>query len=183
MIKKNIFLKLEDIHLAFGGIIALDGVSLKVFKGEMLAIIGPNGAGKTCILNCINGFYRPQRGKIYFQEKEITRIPSHKIAKLGISRTFQNIELYSGLTVLENLLAGRHIFMNTGLFWGALYLAAVCVLPTFLMQYLNVPFYFGGIALLIVVGVGLDTMRQVESHLVMRYYDGFMKKALKGRQG
>ena len=118
---QHILLKLDNIQLAFGGIKALDGVSLEVFKGEVLAIIGPNGAGKTCILNCINGFYRPQEGKIYFQEREITRMPSHKIAKLGISRTFQNIELYSGLTVLENLLAGRHIFMNTGFFWGALY--------------------------------------------------------------
>jgi len=119
--KQEVSLSLDNVRLSFGGIQALDGVSLEVFKGEMLAIIGPNGAGKTCILNCVNGFYRPQKGKIYFRRQEITSIPSHKIAKLGISRTFQNIELYSGLTVLENILAGRQIFMNTGLFWGALY--------------------------------------------------------------
>jgi branched-chain amino acid transport system ATP-binding protein len=80
-----------------------------VEKPEILAIIGPNGAGKTCILNCVNGFYRPQSGSIVFRGQDITRSPAHKIAKLGIARTFQNIELYSGMSVLDNLMAARHI--------------------------------------------------------------------------
>jgi branched-chain amino acid transport system ATP-binding protein len=95
--------------LDFGGVRALNSVDVTVEKPEILAIIGPNGAGKTCILNCINGFYRPQSGSIVFRGQDITRSPAHKIAKLGIARTFQNIELYSGMSVLDNLMAARHI--------------------------------------------------------------------------
>jgi len=108
-------LKLEHLHLSFGGVHALIDVSLDVREGEILSIIGPNGAGKTCILNCINGFYRPQQGNIYFEGRDITRLQSHKIAGLGIARTFQNIELFTGLSVQDNLLAGRHFYMTGGL--------------------------------------------------------------------
>ncbi len=108
-------LKLEHLHLSFGGVHALTDISLDVREGEILSIIGPNGAGKTCILNCINGFYRPQQGNIYFEGRDITRLPSHKIAGLGIARTFQNIELFTGLSVQDNLLAGRHFYMTGGL--------------------------------------------------------------------
>lgn len=108
-------LKLEHLHLNFGGVRALVDVSLDVREGEMLSIIGPNGAGKTCILNCINGFYGPQQGGIYFEGQDITRLPSHKIAGLGIARTFQNIELFTGLSVQDNLMAGRHFYMTGGL--------------------------------------------------------------------
>jgi len=108
-------LRLEHLHLNFGGVRALVDVSLEVKDGEILSIIGPNGAGKTCILNCINGFYRPQSGNIYFDGENITRLPSHRIARLGIARTFQNIELFTGLSVLDNLLAGRHFYMAGGL--------------------------------------------------------------------
>ncbi len=108
-------LKLEHLHLSFGGVHALTDISLDVREGEILSIIGPNGAGKTCILNCINGFYRPQQGNIYFEGQDITRLPSHKIAGLGIARTFQNIELFTGLSVQDNLLAGRHFYMTGGL--------------------------------------------------------------------
>jgi branched-chain amino acid transport system ATP-binding protein len=108
-------LRLEHLHLSFGGVRALVDVSLEVKDGEILSIIGPNGAGKTCILNCINGFYRPQSGNIYFDGENITRLPSHRIARLGIARTFQNIELFTGLSVLDNLLAGRHFYMAGGL--------------------------------------------------------------------
>jgi len=111
-------LELDHIDLKFGGVHALDGVDLEVKEGEILSIIGPNGAGKTCILNCINGFYRPQSGTIYFEGRNITSLPSHAIAKLGIARTFQNIELFSGLSVQDNLMAGRHFFMSGG-FWGS----------------------------------------------------------------
>ena len=108
-------LRLERLHLSFGGVRALVDVSVDVREGEILSIIGPNGAGKTCILNCINGFYRPQSGDIHFEGQNITRLPSHRIARLGIARTFQNIELFSGLSVQDNLLAGRHFYMTGGL--------------------------------------------------------------------
>jgi branched-chain amino acid transport system ATP-binding protein len=99
----------------------LDDVDVEVRGTEILAIIGPNGAGKSCLLNCINGFYRPQEGDIFFEGKNITRLPTHKVAELGISRTFQNIELYTGLTVLDNLLAARHVRMKQGVLACALY--------------------------------------------------------------
>lgn len=108
-------LRVEHVHLSFGGVHALVDVSLEVREKEILSIIGPNGAGKTCVLNCINGFYRPQSGRIYFEGQDITHLPSHKIAKLGIARTFQNIELFTGLSVLDNLMAARHFYMTGGL--------------------------------------------------------------------
>lgn len=114
-------LSIDDIHLSFGGVNALTGVSLQVRAREILAIIGPNGAGKTCVLNCINGFYRPQRGEIRFEGQLINRLPSYKIAELGIARTFQNIELYTGLTTLDNLMAARHLLMKRSFVTGALY--------------------------------------------------------------
>lgn len=111
-------LELSNISLSFGGVNALSDVSFDVKKGEILSIIGPNGAGKTCILNCINQFYRPQKGEIRFNNQKISGLPSHRIAKLGISRTFQNIELFNGLTVQDNIMSGRHFYMTGGL-WGA----------------------------------------------------------------
>ncbi|MFQ6013907.1 MAG: ABC transporter ATP-binding protein [Anaerolineae bacterium] len=117
----KIKLRIDDLHLSFGGVSALTGVSLEVQDGEILALIGPNGAGKTCILNCINGFYRPQKGKIYFENRDITRFPPYKIAALGISRTFQNIALYTGLSSLDNLMAARHVHMKHGMLAGAIY--------------------------------------------------------------
>jgi len=107
-------LKVNDIYLEFGGISVLHGVSMEVEREEILAIIGPNGAGKTSLLNCINGFYKPQGGEIFFDGCNITELSPHKIAKLGISRTFQNIELYAGLSAVDNLMAARHIHMRRG---------------------------------------------------------------------
>jgi len=118
----NVKLKIDDVSLSFGGVKALIDVSIEVREGEILAVIGPNGAGKTCLLNCINGFYHPQEGHIYFMDKEITRLPSHKRAKMGIARSFQNIELYTGLTTQENIMAARHTTMNSNILSGALYL-------------------------------------------------------------
>ena len=112
---------IEDLSLSFGGVKALSEVSLTINNREIYAIIGPNGAGKTCLLNSINGFYKPQKGEIYFEGKRITRIRPDKAAKLGIARTFQNIELFSGLTVLENIMASRHIFMKQNALSGGLY--------------------------------------------------------------
>ncbi len=111
----------ENLVLHFGGVAALAGVSLEVYQGEILAIIGPNGAGKTSLLNCVSGLYRPTEGRITFEGEEITRLSPHQIARLGIARTFQNIELFRGMTVLQNLMLGRHIHMRTGLLSGGLF--------------------------------------------------------------
>jgi branched-chain amino acid transport system ATP-binding protein len=96
-------------------------VSLEVRNNEILSIIGPNGAGKTSLLNCVCGFYKPDRGKIYFDGMEVTHLPPHKRAELGMGRTFQGIQLYTGMSVLDNLLAGRHVRMKTNVFQNALY--------------------------------------------------------------
>ena len=114
-------LEIKGLNLRFGGLQALSDVSFHVNQHDLMAIIGPNGAGKTSILNCINGFYRPQTGSIHFDGRPIQALQPHSIAKLGISRTFQNIELYTGLTVLENLMAARHIHMKRGALAGAFY--------------------------------------------------------------
>ena len=114
-------LKFDCIHMAFGGVQALMGVSFEVKKGEIFSVIGPNGAGKTVLLNCINGLYHPQRGEIYFEGKRITNLKPYQRAKMGISRTFQKIELFKGTTVLDNIRLGRHIHLKTGLISGSIY--------------------------------------------------------------
>ncbi len=118
---KQIKLRIENVSLSFGGVQALIDISIDVKDNEILAIIGPNGAGKTCVLNCINGFYKPQKGEIYFSGRRITRMRPDKMAKLGIARTFQNIELYTGLSTQDNLLAARHALMKQSFIAGALY--------------------------------------------------------------
>jgi branched-chain amino acid transport system ATP-binding protein len=120
----GIQLRVDDVSLGFAGISALSHVSLEARQGEILAIIGPNGAGKTSLLNCINNFYRPDQGRIVFEGHELTRLPPHHIAQLGVARTFQNIALYTGLSTLDNLMAARHIHMRAGflqsvVYWGA----------------------------------------------------------------
>jgi len=117
----KIKIKIDNISLKFGGVEALSKVSVDVRENEILAIIGPNGAGKTCLLNSINGFYKPQSGDIYFEGKRITCIRPDRAAKLGLARTFQNIELYSGLSTLDNLMAARHILMHQNFLTGAIY--------------------------------------------------------------
>lgn len=121
MAQDQTILKVENVSLSFGGVQALMAVSLEVQRGEILAIIGPNGAGKTSMLNCMNGFYRPQKGEIYFESRRVTRTASHKIAELGVARTFQQIELYTHLSAQDNLMAGRHIHFKSGMMDGALY--------------------------------------------------------------
>jgi branched-chain amino acid transport system ATP-binding protein len=120
-VTKEVQLKVENIFMAFGGVQALMGVSFEVRKGEIFSIIGPNGAGKTVLLNCINGLYHPQKGKVEFEGKEITRSRPYQRAKMGISRTFQKLELFKGATVLDNIRLGRHIHLKTGLISGAIY--------------------------------------------------------------
>jgi branched-chain amino acid transport system ATP-binding protein len=118
---KQVRLRIDSLSLSFGGVRALTEVSLDIRDNEILAIIGPNGAGKTALLNCINGFYKPQEGEIYYDGQRITRMRPDKLAKLGIARTFQNIELYTGLTTQDNIMAARHMLMKQNAISGALY--------------------------------------------------------------
>jgi branched-chain amino acid transport system ATP-binding protein len=116
-------LVVHDVHLSFGGIRALQGVGFNVEPGEIFSIIGPNGAGKTSMLNVISGVYRPTRGQILFEGRDRTTLGAQAVARLGIARTFQNVALFKGMTVLDNILTGRHIHMRRGLFaagffWG-----------------------------------------------------------------
>jgi branched-chain amino acid transport system ATP-binding protein len=117
----NVRIKIENLSLSFGGVKALTDIDIEVKDKEILAIIGPNGAGKTCVLNCISGFYKPQAGEITFDGKKITRIRPDKAARLGLARTFQNIELYTGLSALDNIMAARHVVMKQNPLFSALY--------------------------------------------------------------
>ncbi len=114
-------LKFDNISLSFGGITALKDVSFDVENNSITSIIGPNGAGKTSIFNCISGIYTPDSGNILFEDKEITNMRPNKIAELGIARTFQNIELFENLTVLENILTGVHRRLDYGILSGLFY--------------------------------------------------------------
>jgi branched-chain amino acid transport system ATP-binding protein len=116
----EVVLKLENIELGFGGVKAINNVSFEVRKGEIRAIIGPNGAGKSSMLNCINGFYKPQKGTITFNGKTMSAMDPHFAASNGIARTFQNIALFRGMSTLDNLMTGRVLKMNRGFFWQAL---------------------------------------------------------------
>jgi branched-chain amino acid transport system ATP-binding protein len=115
-------LKLEDVHMSFGKVAALAGINLEVKKGEIHSIIGPNGAGKTVMMNCINGLYRPQKGNIYYGGKRINDLKPYQRAGLGISRTFQKIELFGGMSVLDNIRLGRHTHLKSGILSGSIYL-------------------------------------------------------------
>ena len=114
-------LEIQDITINFGGIAALLNVSFEVQKGHIHALIGPNGAGKTSLFNVISGIYRPDSGEARFEGRALNRIKPHRIAGLGVARTFQNIELFQHMTVIENLLLGRHIHMRSGLLTGAFF--------------------------------------------------------------
>jgi branched-chain amino acid transport system ATP-binding protein len=123
VIQNSALLQVDKTSLSFGGTAVLTDVTFDVKTGEIRAIIGPNGAGKTSMLNCISGFYRPQAGQIHYKGQDLMEMPTHKIAPLGIARTFQNIALYTGLSTLDNLMAARHIHMRQNsiastLFWG-----------------------------------------------------------------
>jgi branched-chain amino acid transport system ATP-binding protein len=122
--EESVKLSVTDVAKSFGGVQAVRGVSVDVPKGMIFSIIGPNGAGKTSLLNMISGFYHPDEGTIRFEDKDITETTPANRAAMGIARTFQNIALFRGLTVLENLMLGRHVHMKSGvissmLYWGA----------------------------------------------------------------
>ncbi len=113
------FFFVDRLTISFGGLRAVDRVSFNVEPGTIFSIIGPNGAGKTTIFNCVSGLYKPDAGTIIFKGEDITGFKPHKVAQKGIARTFQNIELFSRMTVMENLMLGRHIHMKTGVWRGA----------------------------------------------------------------
>jgi len=113
--KSDILLNVKSLSLSFGGINVLNDVSMSVRRGEIFCIIGPNGAGKTSLLNCINMHYRPQRGTVTCEGAELNRLKPHGVALLGVARTFQKVELFHGMTVLDNIKLGRHFLLRTSL--------------------------------------------------------------------
>ncbi len=115
-------LEVRDLNINFGGIKALNGVSFSVGNNQLFGLIGPNGAGKTTILNIINGVYHPSSGNIFLDDQDIVGFKPFQIAKIGVGRTFQNIELFKNLTVIDNLMLGRHRFIQSGILSGSLYL-------------------------------------------------------------
>ena len=119
------YLAVEDLSISFGGIRAVDHVSFDVEEGEVFAIIGPNGAGKTTLFNLVSGIYFPDGGSVRFADRDITSLPAHRIAPLGLARTFQNIELFEHATVLQNLLIGRHVHRRSTALSHLLFLPAV----------------------------------------------------------
>jgi len=119
------FFKAENVSIEFGGIKAVNNVSFDVEEGSIYTIVGPNGAGKTTIFNIISRIYNLTRGKITFEDKDITHLPTHQVVQLGIARTFQNIELFEHATVLHNLLIGRHIHCKSGILSDLLFLPSV----------------------------------------------------------
>ncbi|HTT09692.1 MAG TPA: ABC transporter ATP-binding protein [Burkholderiaceae bacterium] len=116
----DVILAVEDISLSFGGVKALTGISFDVREHEVRAIIGPNGAGKSSLLNCINGVYSPQRGRITFRGRSFAQMNPHRAAVMGIARTFQNLALFKGMSVLDNIMTGRNLRMRTNLLLQAL---------------------------------------------------------------
>jgi branched-chain amino acid transport system ATP-binding protein len=116
-------LQIQEISKAFGGVQAVNRVSLDVHQGDLMSVIGPNGAGKTSLLNMISGFYHPDSGRILLEDGDVTQSAPSRIAERGVARTFQNIALVRGMTVLDNLMLGRHVHMKTGVlgafvYWG-----------------------------------------------------------------
>jgi branched-chain amino acid transport system ATP-binding protein len=117
----EVILEATNLFLSFHGVAALTNVSFEVRKGEIFSIIGPNGAGKTCLMNCMNGLYRPKQGRMRLKGVDITHYSPHKRAALGLSRTFQKIELFGGMTVLDNIRLGRHMHLKSGLLSSCIY--------------------------------------------------------------
>jgi branched-chain amino acid transport system ATP-binding protein len=114
-------LSVSDVTLTFGGLHALSNVSMDIEKGLITSIIGPNGAGKTSLLNCISGFYHPTKGDIHYGERRLTKAKPHQVSNIGISRAFQNLELFRGLSVLDNLMLARHQNLKYGLLAAVIY--------------------------------------------------------------
>jgi branched-chain amino acid transport system ATP-binding protein len=116
----EVILNVQNISLSFGGVKALSDISFDVREHEIRAIIGPNGAGKSSMLNCINGVYTPQHGQITFRGQTFSHMDSHQVAVMGVARTFQNLALFKGMSVLDNIMTGRNLRMKSNLLWQAL---------------------------------------------------------------
>jgi branched-chain amino acid transport system ATP-binding protein len=121
--RREPLLQVDDITVRFGAVQALSDVSVDIHRGEIVAIIGPNGAGKTSLINVISGFYHPQQGRILFEGKDRTRLKPYDVAALGIARTFQNVALFKGMSVLDNIMTGRLLkmrghFLLDAIYWG-----------------------------------------------------------------
>jgi branched-chain amino acid transport system ATP-binding protein len=114
-------LQCRTVERRFGGLVALSGVDMHIERGEIFGLVGPNGSGKTTLTNAITGFYPPQRGEILLHGRNITGLAPHKVARLGVARTFQNLALFNGMSVLDNILLGRHVHMKPGVVRTALY--------------------------------------------------------------
>jgi branched-chain amino acid transport system ATP-binding protein len=119
--KGDVILELKDVAMYFGKVAALVGANLQVRKGEIHSVIGPNGAGKTVMMNCISGLYRPQRGEIHFKGERVNDLKPYERAARGMSRTFQKVEVFGGMTVLDNIRLGRHIHLKSGIMSGSIY--------------------------------------------------------------
>ena len=120
----DVILDIKNISLRFGGVKALTDISFNVKEHEIRSIIGPNGAGKSSMLNCINGVYAPQEGNITFRGKTFSHMNSRQVAEMGVARTFQNLALFKGMNVIDNLMTGRNLKMKTNIFQQALHLGA-----------------------------------------------------------
>ena len=118
-------LRVRDVAVHFGGIVALDGVSFDVGRGQIVGLIGPNGAGKTTLFNCLSRLYPLEKGDIHFEGESLLRLPIHRIARIGIGRTFQNLALFRTMTVLDNIMAGGHCHSRGGFFANAVRLPFV----------------------------------------------------------
>jgi branched-chain amino acid transport system ATP-binding protein len=123
--KRQAELEVKKVFLNFGGVMALHDVDLTVHTGELVSVIGPNGAGKTSLMNCITGYYHPQKGKILFNGEEIAGHHPHEVTKRGIGRTYQNIELFPGITVLGNMLLARHLYCDYGIGKASIFSSSV----------------------------------------------------------
>ncbi len=119
-------LQCRDIELSFGGLRALKGLSFDINRGEIFGLVGPNGSGKTSMVNVVTGFYKPQSGSVTIFGENLTRVKPNKIARRGVARTFQNLALFRGMTVLDNILLGRHIHMGAGRAADAVLLGVGC---------------------------------------------------------
>ena len=118
-------LEIKNLSISFGGLMAIHNLDMQVLPGEIVGLIGPNGAGKTTLFNCISRFYNPNRGTIHLQGRDITRARTHEIVRSGIARTFQNVELCRSMTTLQNLLAGQHVLIHSGVVRDGLRLPGV----------------------------------------------------------
>jgi branched-chain amino acid transport system ATP-binding protein len=123
--KRQAELEVKKVFLNFGGVMALHDVALNVHTGELVSVIGPNGAGKTSLMNCITGYYHPQKGEILFNGEEIAGHHPHEVTKRGIGRTYQNIELFPGITVLGNMLLARHLYCDYGIGKASIFSSSV----------------------------------------------------------